>query len=144
MSSAGTVVRLLVIALPLYFVWEMLQAPAFTGMPEGWAAATRVCAEATLGDGVIVLGLFGLGALVFRDTRWFIPPRIGRYAAMVVVGIVVQVMLEWVMVYRLQRWNYGPRQPIVPLLGIGIFPILQPVVLLPLSLGALVGWERGR
>jgi len=27
-----TIVRLLVIATPLYFTWEMLQAPAFTGM----------------------------------------------------------------------------------------------------------------
>jgi hypothetical protein len=27
-----TVVRLLAIAVPLYFTWEMLQAPAFTGM----------------------------------------------------------------------------------------------------------------
>lgn len=144
MSQAGTIARFLVIALPIYFIWEMLQAPAFTGMPEGWAAATGVCAVATLGDGVIVLGVFGLGALAFGDTRWFVRPRIGRYTAMVLVAIGVQVMVEWVMVYRLQRWNYGPRQPIVPLLGVGILPILQPVVLLPLSLGALARWERWR
>lgn len=144
MSEAGTIVRLLVIALPLYFVWEMLQAPAFTGMPAGWGAATTVCAVATLGDGVIVLGVFGIAALVFGEMRWFIPPQIGRYTAMVLVGIAVQVMVEWVMVYWLQRWNYGPRQPIVPLLGIGILPILQPVVLLPLGLVALARWERGR
>jgi len=34
--------RLIVVTLPLYFAWEMLQAPAFTGMPEGWLAATAV------------------------------------------------------------------------------------------------------
>ncbi|MGH7373118.1 MAG: hypothetical protein ACREJY_02715, partial [Candidatus Rokuibacteriota bacterium] len=66
-----TVARLLVITLPLYFLWEMLQAPAFTGMPPGWLEATVVCGVATLGDGVIVLGLFGFGWLMFRDFRWF-------------------------------------------------------------------------
>ena len=35
--------RLLVIALPLYFTWEMLQAPAFTGMPDEWKRATAWC-----------------------------------------------------------------------------------------------------
>ena len=64
-----TGVRLLIIALPAYFVWEMLQAPAFTGMPQGWWAATAVCALAAAGDGVIVLAVFAIGAGLYRDWR---------------------------------------------------------------------------
>jgi hypothetical protein len=37
------VLRLLALTLPAYFAWEMLQAPAFTGMPKGWLQATAVC-----------------------------------------------------------------------------------------------------
>ena len=141
MSLTATAGRLLVIALPLYFAWEMLQAPAFTGMPGGWLAATLVCAQATLGDGVIVLGVFGLGILMFRDARWFTPPRLGRYVAIVAVAVALQMAVEWVMVHRLGRWGYDPLQPVVPLVAIGIFPVLQPVVLLPPAFWALARWE---
>jgi len=127
--ATGT--RLFLLALPPYFAWEMLQVPAFTGMPADWRAATMVCAQATVGDGVIVLALFGVGVLVFRDRRWFTPPRLGRYAAVVAVAMVVQVMVEWIMVYRLGRWGYAPWQPLLPLLGVGVLPVVQPVVLLP-------------
>lgn len=34
------VLPLLALTLPAYFAWEMLQAPAFTGMPKGRLQAT--------------------------------------------------------------------------------------------------------
>lgn len=98
-----TGVRLLIIALPTYFVWEMLKTPAFTGMPPGWWAATAVCALAAVGDGVIVLAVFGIGAGLYRDWRWFAPPRPGRFAIVVLTGVIVHVAIEWVMVHRLGR-----------------------------------------
>lgn len=141
MSLARTIARLLAVALPLYFGWEMLQAPAFTGMPAGWLAATAVCALAAAGDGVIVLVVFAVGALAFRDARWFVPPRSGRYATVVLLGVAIQVAVEWVMVHRLGRWGYQPSQPLVPLVEIGILPFLQPLVLLPLTLWIFTRWE---
>jgi amino acid transporter len=126
-----TVVRLLAIAIPLYFTWEMLQAPAFTGMPDDWLAATLVCAAATVGDAVIVLLLFGLGVLTFRDRLWFRPPRWGRYLLIVVVAVAVQAVVELVMVYRLGRWGYRSFHPLIG--GIGLLPLLQPIVLLPVT-----------
>ena len=140
-----TGVRLLIIALPAYFVWEMLQAPAFTGMPPSWWAATAVCALAAAGDGVIVLAVFGIGAGLYRDWRWFAPPRPGRFAVVVLTGVIVHVAIEWVMVHRLGRWGYQPWHPIVPLLGIGIVPLLQPLGVLPFVFWALARTEpRGR
>ena len=131
MSLTATCARLLVLALPTYFAWEMLQAPAFTGMPVGWWAATGACALATVGDGVIVLAVFGVGAFLYHDWRWFSPPRAGRYGIVVFAGVIVHAVIEWVMVYRLGRWGYKPWHPIVPFLGIGVVPLLQPLVLLP-------------
>jgi hypothetical protein len=90
----GVVGRLIVVTLPLYFAWEMLQAPAFTGMPEEWLAATATCAQATLGDAMIVLALFALGAAVFRDARWFVPARAGRYSVVVLAALVIHVVVE--------------------------------------------------
>jgi len=61
--------RLLAVALPLYFAWEMVQAPFFTGMPAGWMRATLMCAQATLGDGVLVAAV-AIAALAHQtDTQ---------------------------------------------------------------------------
>ncbi len=141
MSLVRTIARLLAVALPLYVAWEMLQAPAFTGMPKGWLAASALCALAAAGDGVIVLGIFAVLALTFRDARWFVQPRLSRYAALVLVGVSIQAAVEWVMVHRLGRWGYKPSQPLVPLLDIGVLPFLQPMVLLPVTFWIFVRWE---
>lgn len=133
------IVRLLAVTLPLYFAWEMLQAPAFTGMPEDWKTATVLCALAALGDAVIVLVLFVLAALGFRDPRWFSPPRIGRYSVVVLAGVAVQMAVEWLLVHRLHLWGYTADQPLV--LGIGVLVVLQPILLLPLTLWGLARWE---
>lgn len=137
MDTIKSAARLLLLALPPYFAWEMLQAPAFTGMPPGRWSATAVCALAAVGDGVIVLVVFSFAALLFHDWRWFVPPRVGRYLTALLLGVVLQVAIEWIMVYRLGRWGYASWQSVVPILGVGILPILQPIVLLPLVFWAL-------
>ena len=138
---AWLAVRVLALTLPVYFAWEMLQAPAFTGMPSGWWAATAVCAQATAGDGVIVLSVFAMGALMFHDVRWFTPPSASRYTAVVLVGVILQVVIERVMVHRLGRWGYQPWHPQVPVLGVGLLPVLQPIVLLPIVFWGLAWIE---
>jgi hypothetical protein len=140
-SLAWTIARLLAVALPLYFAWEMLRAPAFTGMPKGSLAASAVCALAAAGDGAIVLVVYTVLGLVFRDARWFVPPRLTRYAALVLVGVSIQAAVEWIMIHRLGRWGYKPSQPLVPLLDIGVLPFLQPAVLLPLTVWIFARWE---
>jgi hypothetical protein len=117
----------------------MLQAPAFTGMPDDWLAATMVCAVATVGDAVIVVLLFGLGALLFRDGAWFRPPRPGRYLVIVVAAVAIQIAVEMVMVYRLGRWGYSALHPLIA--GIGTLPIVQPIVLLPSTFWLLSRWS---
>jgi hypothetical protein len=136
--------RLLAVALPLYFAREMAQAPFFTGMPAGWVKATLMCAQATLGDGVLVAAVAIAGALLYRDRRWFVPPAPLRYVVAVVAGVALQVGVEWVMVYRLDRWGYASNQPILPLVGLGILPVLQPIVLLPLTFWLTARWEGPR
>ena len=139
----GVIGRLIVVTLPLYFTWEMLQAPAFTGMPEGRLAATATCAQATLGDAVIVLALFALGAGLFRDARWFVPVRAGRYGVVILAALVIHVVVERVML-GLGRWAYTAGHPVIPLLNVGVLVVLQPLVLVPLVFGILAAWERRR
>lgn len=91
---------------------------------------------------MIVLGLFGFGWLVFRDFRWFMPARLHRYAIIVLAGVAVQVVVEWLMVYGLGRWGYAESHLVVPFLGVGLLPVLQAIALLPVIFRGLALWER--
>lgn len=137
-------VRLFLITLPLSFIWEMLQAPAFTGLPRAWLAHAAVCAVAALVDGLLVLALFALGSHLFGGPQWVRPPRAGRYLTLVLVGIVVQSAIEWVAVGRLGLWGYAASHPTLPLTGTGLLPILYAVVVVPLAFWILAWWQRER
>ena len=136
-----TLGRLLAVTLPVYFAWEMLQAPFFTGMPPPWVAATAICALATLGDGVLVALVATAGAVLYRNGRWFVPPSPSPYAVVVAIGLVLQIAVEWVMVHGLDRWGYAPSQPVLPVVRVGILPVLQPIVLLPTVFWLTAKWE---
>ena len=136
-----TLGRLLAVTLPVYFAWEMLQAPFFTGMPAHWLAASAICALATLGDGVLVTLVATAGAVLYRDGRWFVPPSVSRYGVVVAIGVVLQIAVEWVMVHGLDRWGYAPSQPVLPVVRVGILPVLQPIVLLPLVFWLTAHWK---
>ena len=129
------------IGLPAYFVWEMLQMPAFTATGS-WLTRTAICALATLGDGVMLLGLWALGVAIYRESRWFVPARLGRYAGLGIAAVVMQVIVEWVAVDRLGLWSYASAQPRVPLIGTGIVPILQAMIVPPFVFAATAVRER--
>jgi hypothetical protein len=127
----------LAIALPLNFVWELLQAPAYRSMGDTWLDGLLACARAALGDGVIFLALFGVGRLLF-GRHWFAPPRIDRYAAVLGVAVAIQIAVEW-LALATGRWAYAPWHP--RLLGVGLLPLLQAVVLVPLTFIVLARWQ---
>jgi hypothetical protein len=119
--------RLVLIGLPLYFAWEMLQMPAFTRLPSGRMASTLMCALAAVLDTVLILLLYSIGALAFSDRLWFCPPRFLRYLLIVLVAIVANSVWEWVAVGRLGLWGYRAWHPAV--FGVGLVAILQAVVM---------------
>lgn len=140
----ATLPRLIAVSAPLYFTWEMLQAPAFTGMPDDWKLATVWCALATVADVAIAIVLFGVAALVSRDSRWFARRSLPRYAAVVAAGVAIQILVEWIAVDWIGLWGYRAWQPRLPVTGTGILTVLQPVVLLPLTFWLLARWYGGR
>jgi hypothetical protein len=117
----------------LHFVWEFLQVPLFADMPtmEHWEAVV-FCARAALGDVLIALFAFWVVALIRADRRWIVAP--GRVAILgfIVVGVAITVALEWHATAILDRWQYGDLMPTVPILGTGVSPLMQWVLLPPL------------
>lgn len=132
------------VALPLSFAWEMLQMPAFTGLPESFFIATAWCAAASLGDVAIILAVFVTSTTVFANNRWFTPPRPGRYTVAVLIGVLLNVAAEWVLARGAGLWGHAPWHLVVPVVNVGVLAVIQPIVLVPLSFSLLADGRGGR
>lgn len=119
-------------AFLLNFVWEFLQVPFFRGMAEAphWEAV-QSCTLATVGDAGIALVSFWTVALAVRSRSWVIHPTTRQLLGFVAVGIGITITFEWLATEVLDRWSYAEPMPTLPLLGTGLLPILQWIVLPP-------------
>ncbi|MDR5904907.1 MULTISPECIES: hypothetical protein [Halomonadaceae] len=120
-------------AFLLNYPWEFLQVPLFAEMPEmGHWDAVLFCTRATLGDVLIALVAYWAVAAVLRQRDWLLRPHGRAIAGFVVVGVVITIGLEWHATVLQDRWQYAERMPTLPLLGTGLAPLLQWLVLPPL------------
>jgi hypothetical protein len=119
-------------AVLLNFPWELGQAVAYTGVPASLRRTMQTCGMHSLIDGLMVLGMFWGGVLVFRRLGWIDRPGLPGYVWMGTVGFFVGVVIELNAVYRLGTWGYRSIMPLMPGLGVGLLPILQLLVLPPL------------
>jgi hypothetical protein len=126
-------VNVVLFALLLHLPWEFWQVPYFEGMAAAshWAAV-KVCTQAAAGDALIALGAFLIVALALKNRRWILAPSWRGVLGYIAGGLVVTVVIE-----RLStawgRWTYGEAMPIVPVLEVGLLPVLQWLVLPPLT-----------
>jgi hypothetical protein len=126
------------------YPWEFLQAPWYRAMADmsHWEAV-KFCSWAAVGDGVLAVIAFWAVAALFRSRTWIREPRPGTLASFVAAGLVLTVAVEWLATEVWGRWSYGPEMPTVPLLGTGLAPVLQWLVLPPLVVG-IVYRQLGR
>src|SRR6266567_6534828 len=138
----GTVAAIFVVAVLANYLWELAQAPLYAGM-ESFRAVWWHCFVASLGDGLLVLGIFATGWVVLRRHTWFVHPGIQAYGVMLMTGLVLGIAIEWIAVHRLGRWMYTGQMPLVPGFAIGVVPVAQ-MLILPLVIFRLVAIWRGR
>lgn len=125
----------------LHFLWEMLQVPLYADMARmaHWSGIV-VCAKATAGDVVIALAAYATAAGFARTWHWRASrPHVATYLAM---GVTITVVLEGLNVYVWHRWTYAPAMPLV--IGIGVSPLLQWVIVPPLALWLMQRHVAGR
>lgn len=129
-------------AFGLNWVWEMAQMPAFAEMTgRSWLETALPCARAALGDVAMTLGIYGLGSLAAGRWRWGMERRWNVYLTGALLGGVFASAFEW---YSLasERWTYNEQMPIVPILGVGLWPQLQLMLLVPFSWAIATWWSN--
>ncbi len=126
-----------------HLIWEVVQLPLYTiwrtGTPRGIAFAVFHC---TAGD-LIIATLSLVAALVcFGGSAW---PR-GRFipvvAATLVIGIGYTFYSEWLNTTVRKTWAYSELMPTLPILGTGLSPLLQWLIVPMIAFAAMRHWIR--
>jgi hypothetical protein len=135
-----TVAAVFVAAVFVNYPWELAQTPLYEGMGD-FSRMLWHCFVAALGDGLLVLLIFGVGRAALGRRDWFVRPGVRGYALMLAAGLVIAVGVEWAAVRVAGQWAYNGRMPIVPLLGVGLAPVAQMLLLPPLIFRVVAAWQ---
>lgn len=131
----------------LHLLWENLQAPLYAGFVS-YRAHFWICFKATGGDLLFMLILYAALAVVHRSPFWLADRAAYEHPAtwtiVPFIGVLLAVGFELWAVYVAHRWQYGQEMPLIPLLLIGLTPVLQMIVipLLALSFARLASAFR--
>ena len=129
-------IPLIASAFFLNFFWEMVQSPFYDDINRKTYVEILVSRlHCTLGDVLIVLGSYWIVAWVVKNRHWVIDFRARDVVGFTLLGIGYTIVSEWVNVDIRGAWGYGASMPRVPLLGTGLAPFIQWVVLPPLIAG---------
>jgi hypothetical protein len=128
-DSLRAVRRYLVVVIVGNFAWEILQLPLYTmwytGTVKGIAVAVLHC---TAGDFIIATAALIAALCVAGDYDW--PARSFGQVALVafVIGLTYTIFSEWLNIVIRKSWAYSDWMPVVPLIGTGVSPLTQWVV----------------
>lgn len=126
-------INLSIFGFLLNFVWEIWQAPLFKDMDSlTHFEVTLHCTQAAFGDVVILLVAFWIIVLISKSRHWIIHPKTIQVIGFIVIGVVITMVFEAIAVHVLNRWQYAAVMPTLPILGTGIAPILQWLIIPPI------------
>ncbi len=122
--------HIVIFAFLLNFIWELLQLPLFGGFADFPYYQTILhCTKATFGDVIISLVAFAGACLITRSRMWIISTKISGVVAFLAVGLLITVAFELLATGPLNRWQYGELMPMIPVIGVGVSPVAQWVIL---------------
>ena len=115
------------LAFLLNFAWELIQIPLYKN-PAYNINHMAFCALASLADVLMVLLLyFGL-ALIFKNPLWIKHLKLHQIALVVIIGGVGAFLSE-MRHLSLGSWAYDKSMPLIPVVNVGISPVLQFMIL---------------
>ena len=135
-------------ALRRYFVatalgnlaWEFAQLPLYTIWHEGTPGEIIFAAIHCTGGDILIATMALLGALVVAGDRRWPKARFHIVAAVTVGGgLAYTVFSEWLNTEIRGTWAYTAWMPTLPLIGSGLAPLAQWILIPPFAL-----WWTGR
>jgi hypothetical protein len=115
------------LAFLLNLVWELVQGPLYKGYTYD-KQHISFCALASLADVIMVLLLYFGFALVFREALWAQKLTIPRVLSVMLAGGAGAILAE-IRHLSAGNWAYAESMPIIPVVQVGLSPVLQFTIL---------------
>ena len=112
----------------LNFAWEISQMALYAVHTKGIMDIISVHLRATLGDMILFLIIYTFGILVFRNRYWAAGNNKAKYTFVILAGSVVSILVEKLALLS-GRWSYNQPMPTIPVLNVGLTPVLQMIIL---------------
>ena len=125
-----SIFRFLTALAVLNLVWEIGQLPFYTLWNDGnWQEIGYAVAHCTAGD-VLIGFACAIAALALSGWCWPLPGRqSARFLGIFVAfGVTYTIFSEWLNTTVRMNWAYSDLMPVLPLLGTGVAPLLQWIV----------------
>jgi hypothetical protein len=132
-------VALALAAFLLNWLWEIAQMPAYTVPARSLGASALAHVVPGLGDVAITLGAYGIAALAAGRLSWGMTGRWNVYATVALLGGASATAYELIALAQ-GWWSYSDLMPVVPVLGVGLWPLLQLTLLIPAAVRCAVWW----
>lgn len=124
------ITRYLVFIALSNLVWEVAHLPLYTIWQTGSSGALVFAAlHCTGGDILIALADLTLALIVFGRNTWPIETYFRVAAFATLIGVGYTLYSEWLNTEVRQSWAYTSAMPRLPLLGTGLSPIAQWILL---------------
>lgn len=116
-----------VLAFLLNFAWELIQIPLYKNAYYN-VAHIAFCALASVADVIMVLLLYFVFALIFKNLQWIQHLKWQRLVIVILIGGAGAALAE---IWHLSsgNWEYADSMPIIPIANVGISPVMQFMVL---------------
>ena len=125
------IVALGIVSFALQYAWENLQCGPFFNASTIYMAAGMLIAA--LGDVAITFIVYVIIALASGSWKW--PLKIWKekqWILMLSIGLISSIFFE-LLAKNFKAWSYTRFAPLIPGLEISIIPVLQFLILFPLS-----------
>lgn len=131
MDVLRTCTLIALISFGLHFVWEFSHVRLYTAF-DHWSGGIPVYWLATIGDVLYTLGAFALVSAIKQTYDWVRDMTLSDYLMLVSLGFLIALFVEYKGL-AFERWQYLPDMPIIPVLNVGLSPVLEMSLLLPLT-----------
>ena len=130
----------LAVSFVLNFVWEWAHIGLYKNY-EALGSGLPLTVWATAGDALYTVFGAALIGVYFRNPSWLASPTRKQYLAAALSGFCIAVFVEWKAI-ALHRWSYTDAMPIIPVLNVGLSPLLQMILLVPLTCYIVILLDR--
>lgn len=128
-----------------HLAWEVLHLPLYTlwttGTPGEKAFAVVHC---TAGDLMIATLTLLVALVMFATSRWPAERAGVVFAAALAIGLGYTIFSEWLNTTVRASWAYSEAMPTLPILGTGLSPLLQWIVVPSAAMSVALSWRTPR